>query len=55
MIRYPDTLPEAVDPEAARIRLMNAHSAIKAQGNGPMPASPHVGEREGIETKEIQL
>ena len=25
------------------------------QGNGPMPASPHVGEREGIETKEIQL
>ncbi len=31
MIRYPDTLPEAVDPEAARIRMMNAHAAIKAQ------------------------
>ena len=31
MIRYPDTLPEAVDPEAARIRLMNALAEIKGQ------------------------
>lgn len=25
------------------------------QGQGAMPASPHEGEREGIETKEIAL
>ena len=31
MIRYPDTPPEAVDPEAARIRLMNALAEIKGQ------------------------
>lgn len=31
MIRYPDTLPEAVDPEAARTRLMNALAEIKGQ------------------------